>query len=111
MLTIIRGSRATGKTSVGAALAGKFEKQGHKVILLDEFDGDSAIILHWGMYNEKGIYAPLTRLPFDKNKQLSLFRDYDKVILIFKTDTPGIFYFPSGIAVFNYDFTRDLTNK
>jgi len=107
MLTIIRGPRASGKTSVGALLAGKFEKQGHKVMLLDEFDGDSAIMLQWGMYNEKGIYAPYTRLPFDKSKQLSLFRDYDRVIVIFKFETAGIFYFPSGIKAYSYDLMID----
>ena len=103
MLTIIRGPRASGKTTVAASLAAKFESQGNRIILIDEFDGHSGILLNLRQYMESGQYYPISRKLFSRLELGRLFGDYDKIIIVFKTGTDGIFEFPNNIPVWTYD--------
>jgi hypothetical protein len=103
MLTLIRGPRASGKTLLAASIAYRFRDMSGGPLVLDEFDGNSAIVLDYRKYIEDHRYVPLGRTQFTSESILQLFEMYPMIIIAWKTDSKATIEYPADQHTFVYD--------
>jgi DNA-binding beta-propeller fold protein YncE len=104
-VTIIRGNRGSGKTTIALALGDELLHDGTTVCILDDFRDNSAEVI-----NLAKLYYTKTRTVFDTPaKQHAIIRDNDHVIIVFGDNDPAnVFEIPKGNTLYIYDL--DLTN-